>query len=470
MRVTRRVAIGVATVLMVAALSACGTTVRLNGAKVDSKVPFLTLIEAAWQDGSATDEYSQKAEQSHCWLLREADSGNLQARALCGPIRHLRDEGKPGVFDEVKFKAQVVGDDEVSVDPDSIEMGETGVEAPEGVELYRPDGEKPVPPDQVPQPQAPKAEPGLVALGDPSQIASAPSPKAGVILGPGRKVEVTRVGPVDRLIADGEIPFYVPADNEEFLALTITIEPQERYRSQIDTSATYSIRSGSKTTDLKDFFDLDGGWGSEQADTKTIIVSVPKGGDADLVVGIAGLDQTISVRTGERTSKTAAALYRDKTEFGVNKQFATQKAVNGTFEYQHGVTFTKARVTAFNPSKGWAPEGQMWLELHYDNATSQRTGNHSFSYEDPTFDDAKSLVVQADGKPAKTVAGLPMYSNFSDDPYALIQVPETTKSIKVEYAPQGTFAADAYGSQSDEVKPKSGSFKFDPLAFDIDLS
>ena len=32
------------------------------------------------------------------------------------------------------------------------------------------------------------------------------------------------------------------------------------------------------------------------------------------------------------------------------------------------------------------------------------------------------------------------------------------------------FAADAYGSQSDEVKPKSGSFKFDPLAFDIDLS
>ncbi|WP_152361929.1 hypothetical protein [Microlunatus speluncae] len=467
---TSRVAI-VAALLAAVALTACGTTVRVNGAQVDSKVPFLTMLESAWLNTSATDKYSQRAAETHCWLLREPDSGTLQPKALCGPIRHLRDDGKPGVFDEVEFTPQLVGDQEVTVDPDSIELGATGVEPPADLELYRPDGAKPVAADQVPQPAAPKAEPGVVARGDDGQIAMAGSPKAGTILAPGHKVSVTRFGPVDRLYAEGEIPFYGPADNEEFRALTITIEPQEFSDRYTDTSATYSIRSEGRTTDLKTFFEIDGGWGNQKADTKTIIVSVPKGKDAELVVGVGGLDQTISVRTGERTSTIAAANYRDKTEFGINKQFATQTVKEGTFRFQHGVTFTKAALTAFDGDKGWAPAGQMWLKLYWDNRTSQKTGDHGFMYEDPTFDLAKTLqITDADGKPAKIISGVPVSENYSNEPSVLVQLPETAKGIKVSYAPQGTFAADEYGAQDKSVDPKSGSFAFEPLTFEVTFS
>lgn len=470
-RVATKAAVLVISALMLSALAACGTTVRVNGAEVDSKVPFLTMIETAWREGSATDQYSQQAAETHCWLLREPDSGTLQPRALCGPIRHLRDQGKPGVFDEVAFQPQAVGNKEVTVDPGSIGMAATGVDVPEGVELYRPDGKKPAAADQVPEPQAPKAEPGIVALGDPGQIANAGSPKAGVIIAPANQLEVTRFGPVDRLIAEGEVPFYVPADGEEFLALTVTIEPREHNNLAKGTEAAFSLRAEGKTTDLKDFFELDAGYGAPKSDTKTIIVSVPKGKDAELVVGVSGVDQTISVRTGERTSKTASAYYLAKTEFGINKQFPTQKAANGTFEYQHGVTFTKAVLSSFDPDKSWAPEGQLWLELHWDNATSQKSGKDPYAFEDPTFDADKSMQVAADGKPGKIIEGLPVYSNYSDDPYVLVQIPEGTKEIKVTYAPQGTFATDSYGAQAESVQPKSGSFAFKtPLVFDLNFS
>ncbi len=221
---------------------------------------------------------------------------------------------------------------------------------------------------------------------------------------------------------------------------------------------------------MKGFFELDGGYGTEKADTKTIIVSVPKGKDAELVVGVLGLEQTISVRTGERTSTTAAAYYRDKTEYGVDQQFATETVKKGTFKFQHGVTFTKAGLTAFDTDNGWAPEGQMWLKLFWDNKTSQRTGAQSYGYDDPTFDAARSMRITADGQAAKIISGLPVEDNYSDEPSVLVQIPVTAKNIKVIYEPQGTFAADQIGAQEKSVDPKSGSFAFDPLAFEVDLS
>lgn len=468
---SRRVLIVVA-VLALTTLTACGTTVRVNGAQVDSKVPFITVLEQAWRDGPATEKYAQPAQQTSCWLLRDPDSGALQPRALCGPIRHLRDLGKPGVFDELEFEPRLVGKDEVAVDPDSIEFGATGVEPPEDFELYHPDGTEPVAPDQVPEPSAPKAEAGLVAQGDDAQIAAAGSPKDGVIRVPGHKVSVTRFGAVPRLPAEGEVPFYVPADNEEFLAVTVTIEPQEYDRGSVDTTAAYAIRSQGKTTDLAPFFELKGDWGTQRADTKTIVVSVPKGQDAELVVGVAGLDQTISMRTGERTSTVAAADYRSRTTFGVNQQFATQKVKEGDFAYQHGVTFTEARVAAFDPSQGWAPAGQMWLYLAWDNKTAQRSGDDDYYFEDPTFDQDKSMqLADGDGKPVKIISGIPVTeSSWSSSSAVLAQVPETTKAIKVTYAPSGTFAANSYGAETKDLSPKSGSFAFEPLVFDVDLS
>lgn len=143
MRRFSRVAL-VVVVALVPVLAACGTTVRINGATVDSKVPFVSVLEDAWRSGPGQDQYAQLANETGCWLLRDRDSGALEPRALCGPVRHLTDSGKTGVFDEVRYQPQLVGDKEVSVDPGSIEFGETGVAAPSGAELYNPEREQPV--------------------------------------------------------------------------------------------------------------------------------------------------------------------------------------------------------------------------------------------------------------------------------------------------------------------------------------
>src|SRR5690606_37661383 len=66
--------------------------------------------------------------------------------------------------------------------------------------------------------------------------------------------------------------------------------------------------------DVKFFVDHDGKRtplfedGIPKAKT-TVIASVPKDGDAELVVVAAGEEQTISFTTGERTSDNAAAFY-----------------------------------------------------------------------------------------------------------------------------------------------------------------
>lgn len=286
-------------------------------------------------------------------------------------------------------------------------------------------------------------------------------------------MSITRLGVVPTVTGAGDAPFHVPADNEEFLAATVTIEPQEDRKGSVDVTTAYSLRSEGKTTDLAPYFTGEQeSTSEEQPRTATLVASVPKGKDAEIVVGVAGLDQTLSLRTGKRTSTTAAGLYREKTTIGINKRFANQTIKNGDFEYQLGVTFTEARLSPFHQDKGWAPDGQLWLQLGWGSLAVGGAGEILDPYESPTFDQDKSLqLTDEKGTAIKVISGAPAVgdTSYSADKAALALIPETTETIKVNYAPQGTFAINTtYASKS--TAPKNGSFAFKhPLVFELDL-
>ncbi|GAB3762666.1 hypothetical protein [Microlunatus parietis] len=445
-------------------LVACGTTVRVDGAKVDSNVPYLSVLEQAWRDGSASDKYAQLAKETHCWLLRDPSTEALQPRALCGPIRHLSDEGAPGVFDELRFEPKLEGDGQVSVDASTISVGQTGIEPPGGVELYRPDGKAPLAADQVPMPEAPRADRGVVALGDDELLAGGGVPaKNNVIYTPSEDVKVVKFGRVPRLQGGGDAPYYDPAENEEFLAITVEIDRQDGGDETIESSRSYSVRVDGKIKSITE--------NVRDASQATIVASVPIGKDAELIAGVAGLDQTISFRTGERTSKTAAGWYREKSEFDLNKSFDDRVKV-GQFECRHRVTFVGMEISAYDRLEGWAPDGQMWVYLDWvDRLTEtepQVTQAGLYQYKDAKIAATGSVAVTVDGRAAgKVVKGEPASEGWNiREGRVLLQVPDSAKEIEITYGPKGTFQARSYTDPS----PRNGSFSFTPITFGLSLS
>ncbi|GAB3741606.1 hypothetical protein [Microlunatus parietis] len=453
-------------------LSACSTPVRINGAEVDSKVPFLSLLEQEWRKERAGEKHASLANETSCWLLREPKTGNLQPRAFCGPIRHLEDAGKPGVFDEMEFEPRLIGDKQVSVDPDDVDPGDTGLEAPEGVELYRPDGRTPVPAEQVPQPQPPAAGSGEIIKYESASFQTGTEPEDAVIKAPGFTFTLNRFGTLDRLgVGGGRRWPLVPADHEEFLAFTVTrLYDPEFNRGRAGTPETYSLRVGEKTTPLEELLGYKKGLFAISEDPVTLVASVPVGAEAELVVGVAGVDQTISLRTGKRTSTTAAAYYRGKTTAGANRQYTPRPATNGDFQLQHSITFTEASVSPFDRDRSWAPKGQMWLYLDWDQRTSQRAGAKANLYR-ADYDPGDSIrLTGPDKKAIEIVEGNPVSKINSDrDGTIVALVPDSITSITVEYAPQGHFQVTSSYTNSDAT-PKEGDFKFEPETFTIDLS
>jgi hypothetical protein len=458
-------------------MSSCGTPIRINGAEVDKDVPFLGVVEQRWREQAGSDRYSTSAEVTHCWLARERKSGAVASHAFCGPIRHLADVDQQGVFDEMEFTPVLLGDKQVEVKPESVEMVSEGVDPPAGVDLYHPSGDKPAKSASVPMPEAPRADSGVVAIGDDSEIQNPRKPEYGALIVPGGEVRITKTGTVARLSGGEDVPYYQPAVGEELLAFTFRVsdnsgEDANSSSDSVDTSRTFSIRSAKGLVNLASVT-------GEGADTQTlgtpattVIVSVPIGQDAELLVGVAGVDQSLSIRTGTRTSTTAEAYYLPQTTFAVQKQFSTRKATKGDFEVTHGVTFTDAWLSPFNSNtrNGWAPQGQMYLSLSYDNASTDKTGSNSYVYADPTYDRNKSIkIVGTGGEMVRLLSTLPYEQGYNSAGTILVQLPVTTKGVSVTYGPRGHFAVSSFYSSSD-VSPDSGSFAFKPETFKIDFS
>ncbi|MFC7620900.1 hypothetical protein [Microlunatus sp. GCM10028923] len=367
------------------------------------------------------------------------------------------------MFDELLFEPRLQGDGQVSVDASTISVGQTGIEPPAGIELYRPDGKEPIQADQVPMPFAPQADRGVVALADDEVLAGGGTPeKNNVIYTPSEDVKVVKFGGVPRLQGGGEAPYYVPAENEEFLALTVEIDRQSGGDEEIESSRSYSVRIDGKINSITD--DLLG------ASRATIVASVAAGKDAELIAGVAGVEQTLSFRTGERTSKTAGGWYRDVTEFDINKGFDDSVKI-GQFECRHRVTFVGAKISAYDRLEGWAPEGQMWVYLNWvDSITDTEprvTQGGLIQYQSAKIA-AGAVGIVVDGRTAgKVVNGEPASDgSYVRDGRVLLQIPDTAKNVEITYSPKGTFRARSYS----DPNPGSGSFSLTSMKFDLTLS
>jgi hypothetical protein len=110
-----------------------------------------------------------------------------------------------------------------------------------------------------------------------------------------------------------------------------------------------------------------------------------------------------------------------------------------------------------------------------------KTGVHDYKYNDPIIDVAKSIAF-TDDKGAKipyAPKSLPCLQDtgMSADATMTLEIPDSTKSVKVTYAPTGSFTANKYGAKQQptqldflgtaEVFPKQGTFAFKPLVFTV---
>jgi len=477
-RYTARVGTAVLMSAAVVTLAACSPSLQLDGHEVDSKAPFLKQIEDQWRNdlGQGTSSTGDKA---GCWLARDKDTDEFDRTAFCGPVRHL-EKPDAGVWDAYSFDAAVSGK---SVTVDDIGLKDMGTSFPANRQAFRADGaDLPKNADQLAAPKAPPLPTGYVKrLGSENSIElkDRTAPKAGKIIAPNVQVTVTDVGHVDTITGEAD-GIMGPADGEELRAIVLSVKAERGgYSSTLDTTPAFSIQTqkGRKTLDLSD---KTYGGTTITSEPMTIVAGVPAGQDAQLVVGVAGVDQTLSLRTGERTSTTAKGYYRSSTTVALNKQFSTTQLTVGNFMIRHGVTFSKADIVPFSPTAGWAKPGKIWLQLTCTNVDFDKAGENDWRYNDPVVNVAKSITF-TDDKGAKipySDKDLPcLQDSYLTDRTLSLEISDSVRSVRVNYAPTGTFSANKEGMGFDagdlaflgtgEVFPKNGTFAFKPLTFTI---
>ncbi len=132
---------------------------------------------------------------------------------------------------------------------------------------------------------------------------------------------------------------------------------------------------------------------------RAVLASVPVGAPALLAVTDAGRTQTLDLRTGVR-AQTVPLEYpeRDGISDGMQDLFlpGTKAANVSTADAYYGLS-VHARLLPWSPGKGWAPDGQGWLELDIESTLGVQ--GHI------VVDLGKSLTIRTGAGQAVPVAG-----------------------------------------------------------------
>lgn len=451
----RRIGVVAAGVVAVTVLAGCGGGVKYAGSKVDSEVTFVDQIEQRFRE-DADRSRANIGTGAHCWLLKDKDSGELDSVAACGPVRHLG-VAEGGVWDLYRFNGSVDGK---QVEIDGVTLDKTAAELPRDREPYRGDDAKiPERADVLAPPDAPPAKAAMARIVPDAKVENVAKPPKSQLILPGATVQATEVGEVRFLPGDEQSPLYRAADGEEFRAVKVKIAADpDAPKGSVGTAPAYVVKAGSQQTAI------DLGKDPKATDGETVVVSVPRGQDADLVVTVAGVGQSLSVRTGDRTSTTAAAYYRQNTKVSVNKQFPSQHVTVGQFQLGHQITFTDATVSPFDSDKGWAPAGKVWLELGFSGAGTDTIGGARGVYG-WTANTTGQLTV-TDDKRRRIPVTVPASLTGEGEPDGVIavQLAEDAQWIDVSYGPLGRFAQK---KAIYRLKPASGSYAFKRIGFRV---
>lgn len=462
----RRILGAVALAVAVAPLAACSSPLKLDGREVSGDAPFVQQIEEQWRNAIGAEEVSV-ADGSHCWLARTKESKEFDRQAFCGPVRHLG-AGDDGVWDVWSFEADVAEDGTVTMTEAAPKA--VGADFPEEREPFRPDEAKiPADAESLAAPKPPPVQKGFLQQVDGVRVRDPkkPSAAAGKLVTPEVELTVAETGSVDTLPGDGRVALRGPAAGEQLRALTFVLTPRPRARATVRLPApTYAVQVGAVRKPIE-FTGKADPFSGLPTGPVTLVAGLPEGEDAQLLVTAAGVEQTLSLITGERTSKTAAAYYRSSTEVPLNKTYGPARVMNGGFGLEHTVRFTSVDVVPYVASGGWAKPGMVWLRFWFDDADIDRTAAVNY-HREPVFNGAKSLVLTDDqGRKYPYRGELPILREVVSGSSFAMEVAETARSVTLTYAPTASFEADPFWIK--QAKPQRGTVAFKPMTVPIAL-
>jgi hypothetical protein len=387
---SRPAAILAVTVVLGLSAGCGGEPVKFAGESVEEPEAFLSTIERTWRSDIAQDRVT-KHKDARCYFSTPADgdSKTIEQIVYCGPVRHYTEKSASEAADDAKEhkearEAREAGDLEddegpepgdagpgswdtyvfqaISSDPGSENSDYQlidprpelwGAEVTGGMKLFRPDGEEP-PADasKLAAPKPPPVDNGYVKVTDEVDIKQAKQPQDARIVTPRTTVTVSQLGTTDQFETDEGRRG--PANGEKFVVAKVGLADgpfAERYQNAwgdedlINADVTYALQVG----DDRKRLDLSSQYSASDTQTATIVASVPKNSDPQLLVSAAGKDQTISLTTGKRTSRTAEAFYQTRSETGVSRQYATKTFKKGDFALSLSLLFSNAQLVPFDP-------------------------------------------------------------------------------------------------------------------------
>lgn len=469
----------IAPVVGLGLLTGCsGDAVTYAGERVRDPETFLRDVEARWRsdlDGQRVTRH----QQARCYFSTPAETKDLDGSVFCGPVRYFVDRAEqdsesdnpdadqdrsvagPGLWDRYSYRAFEGSDGYGLTEPN---LRARGTDLPGGLELLRPDAQQP-PRDgeQLAAPTPPPVEAGYLDSAAEVDISKARKPKDGRIVTPKVTVTVEQVGTTDQIRTDDET--MGPARGERFVVATLSFDDGPFAATYddgwgrdglVDADVTYAVRVGD---DRRQFNWQD----SSQPDPnsqRTIVVSVPRSVEPFLVVSAAGRDQQVSLTTGERGGDAVTGFYHERTEVGVSRQYAASQFVSGDFQLSYSLLFARARLTPFDPTRGWAQEGKAWLFLD-----TEQVGIHWPSYPYSLHLDraATATVLDDQGSTSHDLGKSETWDGSAGDISPVFEVDADATTFHLTYRPTFTFSSPGGGG----YEPATGSGSLQTLQFDL---
>lgn len=447
----------VPTVAGVLLLSGCTSDLSSSGGTVTAETAeaFLTGAESGWRaEVDAEGETANRAPDSRCYLVTDAEHKQFRNAMACGPVRRVGTKDGD-VWDLSQVVTTASGDGAGLQAPDPDDADESKPRPAEGG-LWRPDGKEPADDaDTLAAPPAPAADAGYTAVltqVDVQDLKEVSSP----LINPDSAIKVTGVGTAEQISRLGNI--LRPAGGERFVVARFEQVASDIQVTAGDPKTTYAVDAGGSphAVDPTDVEDAAAGGGQEPSTVRIryLVASVPI--DSKQVLLTSRHDRTaqsLSLLSGQRTTlQVASAYYRPRTDVKLGQALRKQITV-GDFDGRYALTLTQAQLRPWDAEQGWAPTGRAWFRLRYNESTGLPYAGFKMRWS-PRF-----FTATADGAPIMTRSkgnGLDFKENWTE----VWSVPANVRQVKVTIHAVMTFTSDAF-------KPSPGRADFGTLRVDV---
>jgi hypothetical protein len=472
--------------LAVAAISltACSSSVTVEGTNISNAKEFIAEADNVFTQNiaHASSDALTRADGSQCFFEKN-DGKEISPVVYCGPVKML---GRQGSWLPVSYvKKTNSSDDLILAEPtmSDISTDPTG-------ELFRPDGSKPVPTEDVAAPVGPQTlEKNFAVVLPMSTLRSSmnfePTTKPAELLAPAANLTVSEKssdplipGEAMRALKNGDSSgtgdgsstdqeFYRPADGQTLSMYKVKVTGPAEMAPELDTmwgapdglkdaSLSLSVNSGSQHLSIAGKLASNpSAWGSTSADSgiKVSCTSVPcqgpEAGEYLLVVSSEdpsvpslvgttdGESQSVELATGEVSSDVATVGYdRDRLRQQVSAAWGSKTATivndkengeeNAETTYTYGGQVSSVYLSPFEAANGWAPKGKAWLVVQVEDMIR----------DDEPYD-SKVALDWAKSWTAKVGNETINAKSETVDDRAVFEVPESVTKASVSFLPTG---------------------------------